>query len=252
MKKQKQVKRVVSKNGQIRFYQDGKRLTDKKAVEILSKQSKERQRRAKESAKELLYYKGKALSKSDSYLLRLALQEKVKDEKRLDKIQRNDGTKFFRTKAELNRLIDQQAKSLKNFFVTENVYLDTKDGKSGKISKRGSMDLGEFLLKGAFSQFKVTLIDDNFQYHRGKVSVMSAIADFELRIMMAVTEADQNMGVHVTFDYRFEVSTTLRTIIIDITPEDPSPMSMVIQDAVDSQQNVITFWKDVTIRIGYS
>jgi hypothetical protein len=252
MKKSKQIKRSVTKSGQIRFYQDGKRLTDKRAVEILSKQTKQRQTRAKESAKELLYYKGKALSKAESYLLSLTLKDKVKDERRIDKLLLNDGTKVIKSKAQLDRLIVQQAKSVKNFFGSENVQGKFKDGYRGRVSKRGSMDVGEFLQKGAFSQFKVVLTDDNFKIIRGKVNVMFALSDFELRVMDAIIQADETKGLQVSFDYKLEVSTTLKSVIINITPQDNTPMFEVFKEAVKNEERTISFYRDVTITIGYS
>ena len=252
MKKQKQVKRIVTKSGQIRFYQDGKRLTDKKAVEILSKKTKQRQQKAKESAKDLLYYKGKALSKAESYLLRLTLKDKVKNENRIDKLRLENGSKVIKTKGQLDRLILQQAQSKKNFFGSENVQGRFKDGYEGKVQKRGSMDVGDFLQKGAFSQFKVVLINEDFKTIRGKISVMSAISDFELKIMDAIIKADENKGVQVAFDYRMEVSTILKKVMIDITPKDNRSMDEIIKEAIGSEERTIDFWRDVTITIGYS
>lgn len=252
MKKQKQVKRVVTKSGQIRFYQDGKRLTDKKAVEILSRQTKARQKRAKESAKELLYYKGKALTKAESFLLKLALKDKVKTENRIDKLKLSDGSKVIKNKGQLDRLILQQARSRKNFFGSENVRGKFKSGYEGKVRERGSMDVGEFLQKGAFSSFKVVLINEDFKTIRGKVSVMKALADFELKIMDSVINADESKGIRVSFDYSIEVSTTMKSVLINLTPKDDAPLEEVMTKAVKEEENTIDFWRDVTIRLGFS
>ena len=69
-KKKQQLKRIVTKRGQVQYYQGGKRVSDKAALQILSKKQKERSQKAKKSASELLYYKGKALPKVESFLLR--------------------------------------------------------------------------------------------------------------------------------------------------------------------------------------
>jgi len=252
--KKKQVKQIRTKSGQIRFYQDGKRISEKKATPLLKKQQSERSARAKKSAKELLYYKGKALTKAESYLLRLSLKDAVAKENRLDKIIKKDGKKFFKTKAELNRLVEQQAKSLKNFFQTENVYGNFKGSefKGEKIEKRGSMDVGEFLLKGAFSQFKVALLTPDSKTIRGKVSVMAYLSQFETYIVDLIVSADPSKGTQVSFDYRMEVSTNLNTIIIHLTSDNPESIEDVIKEAIEEENNVIKYYRDCTINIGYS
>lgn len=250
-KKSKQLKRIVTKKGQIQYYKGGKRVSDAEALKILSTKAKARQKKAKESAKNLLYYKGKALSKAESYLLRLSLKDKVKNERRLDKLTLNDGSKLFKTKSVLDRLIIQQAKSMKNFFATENVRGKFKDGYEGKVDKRGSMDVARYLEEGAFSRFQVVLITADFQRLKGKVSVVNYLTKLEIYLMEIINDADPEKGVQVQFEYRIEVSTTLKLIMIDLSPI-ANNLEEFVRNSVKSGQNIIKFFKDLIIRIGYS
>jgi hypothetical protein len=254
MKKKTQIKQIRTKSGQIRFYQGGKRISEKKATPILKQQQKERIERGKKASKDLFYYKGKALSKAESYLLKIALQDKVKTERRLDKIKYEDGRKVFKTKAELNRLVEQQAKTLKNFFQTENTYANLKSGevKGGRVSKRGSMDVGEFLKEGAFSRFGVTLITPESQVIRGKNSVMEYLYRFETMIVSLIMSIAPEKGTQISFDYRMEVSTNLKKIIIDLTHEETKKIEKVIEEALSRESNSISYYRDVTINMGYS
>lgn len=250
-KKSNQLKRIVTKKGRVQYYQNGKRISDKKALQILSEKAKARQKKAKQSSKELLYYKGKALSKAESYLLRLSLKDKVKNENRLDKLTRSDGQKLFKTKSVLNRLIVQQGQSMKNFFATENVRGKFKDGYEGKVEKRGSMDVARYLNEGAFSRYKVTLQTESFKRITGKVRVVMHLAKLEMLLMELINNADPEKGVQVQFEYRIEVSTTLKLIMIDLSPSQ-TDWDLFIDDAVKSGQNVIKIFRDLIIRIGYS
>jgi hypothetical protein len=254
MKKKTQIKQIRTKSGQIRFYQGGKRISEKKATPILKQQQKERIERGKKASKDLLYYKGKALSKAESYLLKTTLKDAVKNERRLDKIKKADGQKVFKTKAELNRLIEQQAKSLKNFFQSENVYANLKSGevKGGRITKRGSMDVGEFLKEGAFSRFGVTLITPESKIIKGKNSVMMFLYKFETTIVSIIIAIAPEKGTQISFDYRMEISTNLNKIIIDLTHDNKASITEVITEALKTEQNVIKYYKDVTITLGYS
>lgn len=252
--KKKQVKQIRTKSGQIRFYQDGKRISEKKATPLLKQQIQQRSKKAKESSKDILYYKGKPLTKAESYLVSLALKDAIKKERRLDKLVRKDGQKVFKNKAELNRLVRQQADDIKDFFQTENAWANLKSGKvkGDRITKRGSMDVGEFLQKGAFSKYKVTLLTENSQIIQGKVNVMNYLWQFEARIMAMIIDADKNKGTQVTFDYTFEVSTNLKTLIIHLTSDSDISIKEEIKEAVKKDINIIKYFQDVTIRIGYS
>ena len=70
--------------------------------------------------------------------------------------------------------------------------------------------------------------------------------------MDAIIKADENKGVQVAFDYRMEVSTILKKVMIDITPKDNRSMDEIIKEAIESEERTIDFWRDVTITIGYS
>jgi hypothetical protein len=255
MKKRKSqaLKKTVTKSGQVRYYKGGKRLSEKKAFEILKKKTQERQAKAKKSAEGLLYYKGKALTKAESYLLRLSLKDKVKTEKRLDKIQTNDGKKIFRTKQQLNDLIMQQARSMKDFFATENVRGKFKAGYEGKIDKRGSMDVAQFLQDGAFSRYKAVLMTPDYQMIVGKIGVVNYLATLEIMLMALIVEADEEKGVQVQFEYRIEVSTIHQSVFIDLQIiNSERTVNDVIKEAIKDSKSIIKYYRDLTIRIGYS
>lgn len=251
--KKTNIKQTRTKSGQIRFYQNGKRISEKKALPILQKQQKARIERGKKASEGILYYKGKALSKAESYLLSLKIPEKVKTEKRLDKMLKADGTKLFPSKADINRQIIQQGNTLKDFFGTENVYGNFKGGKyTGKVEMKGSVDIAEFLKQGAFSRFKVILYTPDSRVIRGKVSVVSYLSVFELQLMDLIIKADQTKGTKVSFDYSIEVSTNMQSVYIDLQIAEQGTIEEAIDEAVKNEQSTISYYKDLVIRIGYS
>jgi hypothetical protein len=59
-------------------------------------------------------------------------------------------------------------------------------------------------------------------------------------------------GTQISFDYRMEISTNLNKIIIDLTHDNKASITEVITEALKTEQNVIKYYKDVTITLGYS
>ena len=209
------LKRVRTKNNRIYFYLDGKRVSSEVASDFTRKDSAKRSARAKEAAKKLLYYKGKALKKDESFLVR-RVSPKLKTN-RLDD--------FFDSRAAIDRAILQSAPEGFNVPI-ERERGAFKNGYEGRIEKRGVQSLAELFLESGLKDYKVILTVNDFQ-DGGKLRrivgakrVLNYLTKFEVHLINEIRSVDPNLGIKATFKYNVTVSYRMKQIYLDLTDAD--------------------------------
>ena len=246
------LKTKKTKSGRVSYYLDGKRVSSKVASEFRRKDSAKRSARAKESAKQLLYYKGKALPKEESFLLSMQFKDQVdKGERRLDKMKTKDGKKIVKNKASLDRVINQYYKGELDFFKAGQERGRFKSGYEGKIERKGVKDIAFWIQESAFNRFKIILTTPEFQRVTGKVRVLERLMNIEVFLMDVITSVDLEVGVKAEFIYNFDVSMNMKTINIDLSPTTLLYTSD-LQKAVKKKQGSVKLFRDLTIKLSYS
>jgi hypothetical protein len=247
------LKRVRTKQGRTYYYLKGKRVSSKVASDFQRKDSAKRSERAKKSAKELVYYRGKALKKDESFLINLNFKDAIKNQKerRLDKLVDLKGKKLIKNKAELNRIVDEFYKgNIPDFQDSKSTYGRFKSGYEGPVVQEGVKDIAFWLQESAFNNYKVMLFDGS-ETTTGKVSVLNKLAELETKLMEWIVDALPNMGIRASFKYKFEVGFAMKSLYIDITSIYKNT-EKYITDEVRAKASQIKPLKDLTIDLNYS
>lgn len=240
------LKRVRTKNGRTYYYLDGKRVSSKVASDFQRKDSAKRSARAKKSAKELLYYKGRALKKDESAIL-----------KRFSPNLPRKIDKFYKSRAAIDRAILQSApEGILPTYETERGAF--KNGYTGEVTKTGVSALAEFLLNSAFNNYKVILTKPNEDtkgspFVRGSKRVLDYLAKFEIGIVNDIRSIEPSLGVKVTFKYRITISYRMKQLYISLQkPRGQEGTSFKEEFAKGKGTQVPQLYKDLEIKIATS
>jgi hypothetical protein len=248
------LKRVRTKNGRTYYYLNGKRVSSQVASDFQRKDSAKRSARAKKSAEELLYYKGRALPKAESFLLKQQFQKALKDQKenRLDKLKTKDGKRLIKSKAQFDRVLEQLYKQDYSdiFKDAVNQRGKFKSGYEGGVVKEGVKDVAFWLKESAFNRFKVICYVSGGQI-TGKTRVLNYLAEIEIQIMEYITEAIPDAGILAQFFYNFELGMNMRTIYINMAQNVSDVREYVIKN-VRAKEDTLKPYADLTIKIGFS
>lgn len=203
------LKRVRTKNGRIYFYLNGKRVSSEVASEFQRKDSAKRSARAKKAAKKLLYYKGKALKKDESYLVR-QVAPNLKTNK-LDDI--------YKSRAAIDRAIIKAApEGFKQSYSNERGAF--KNGFEGEVERKGVQSLAELFLESGLKDYKVILTKPDLKRTTGAKRVLNYLTNFEVDRINDIRSVDPNLGVKATFKYRVTISYRMKQIYLDLTDRD--------------------------------
>ena len=236
------LKRVRTKNGRTYYYLNGKRVSSEVASDFQRKDSAKRSERAKKSAKELLYYKGRALKKDESAILKKFspnLPRKI--------------DKFYKSRAAIDRAILQSApEGILPTYETERGAF--KNGYTGEVTKTGVSALAEFLLNSAFNNYKVILTKPNgSQFVRGSKRVLDYLAKFEIGIVNDIRSVEPSLGVKVTFKYRITISYRMKQLYISLQKsKGQEGTSFKEEFAKGKGTQVPQLYKDLEIKIATS
>jgi hypothetical protein len=204
------LKRVRTKNNRIYFYLDGKRVSSEVASDFTRKDSAKRSARAKEAAKKLLYYKGKALKKDESFIIK-----QINPNLKTNKVDQ-----FFKSRAEIDRQILKSApKGFELSVVRERGRF--KNGYEGEVERTGVQSLAELFLTSGFKDYKVILRTPDYGTVRGAKRVLNYLVNFEIDRINDIRSVDPNLGVKATFRYRVTVSFRMKQIYLDLSERDP-------------------------------
>lgn len=249
----KALKRIVTKTGQVRFYQGGKQLSSIKAQEILKERQRKRVERAKQSSRDLLYYKGKALSKLESLALKDVLNAKIvrQNEKRLDRLLNNKGELQFPNRNSLNELL---SRTIPLFFNSPtNSYGRFKNGYKGGIENlRGVLTLLDFLRQGEFRRFQWVLTKPNFSRTKDKLEISRFLIRLENELLEIIEGIDPSIGLLTQFVYKVEIGWNMKQLYIDLSEVSNIPYEEQLRDAILNQERFIQLFSRMTIEIGYS
>jgi hypothetical protein len=240
------LKRVRTTNGRTYYYLNGKRVSSKVASDFQRKDSARRSKIAKESAKNLLYYKGRALKKDESAIL-----------KRFSPNLPRNIDEFYKSRAEIQRTILQSApEGIFPIFQTERGAF--KNGYTGEVTKKGVSEVATFLLTSAFNNYKVVLTKPNEDtkgsiFVRGAKRVLDYLAKFEIGIVNDIRSIDSSLGVKVTFDYKMTISYRTKTIFLSLQkPKGQESTSFKKEFAKGKGTQVPQLYRDVEIKIATS
>jgi hypothetical protein len=231
MPAKKQVKRTVATNGEVRYFEGGKRITAKKGklkfvqqnYDILtnpykdkpSLSDKERQtlQRVK-TQKELFRYKGVPIKReiTDFMAARGYIDQKTSP-RDITKIVSPGGNKLFRSYGQFEqayaRLVDQF-----RFTTASSMY--GAAGWRGRTQNQGVVNLFENISILGRDGWKLNVIDLDGKDHRGQVKGMEAIREFEEMITQDLSNKFDNLAA-VSFDYQLEWDFKTKTIIVNLS-----------------------------------
>lgn len=239
MAKNKNIKRIVTKNNQVWYYQDGKRLKEKVGKSRFVKQNKTlpvseytqgelRSLKAIESFNKRYKFNGELIKKVYVELLaKMGFKDAIKN---IDKIKNRDlanlkdkdGNKVFPRGyfEEVLRFIDAEAKTNKKFFE-----FATKKGMPGyrgrdfetfKDTKVQSViDFVELLNSDNFKSWNIEVTDMQGDAHYGRTDSLVAIRDFEIKVGERVKAIASNIAL-IQFNYNFRLDIPNKTILLDL------------------------------------
>jgi hypothetical protein len=239
MAKNKVLKRIVTKTGQVRYYQDGKRLKEKTGKRKFVKENpnlpfKEYTQGELRSLKALQNYqegyKFKGVSVKKIYIELLSKMGFDKSIKKLNKSKNRDLSELKDSKGkkvfpkgyfeEVLRTIDAEAKVNKSFFefATKKGMPDYRgrDYDSFKDNKVESViDFIELLNSDNFKSWKLEVTDMQGDLVTGRTNGLLAIRDFEIEIGDRVKSVAKNIAL-IQFNYNYRLDIKNKTILLDL------------------------------------
>jgi hypothetical protein len=239
MAKNKVIKRIVTKAGQVRYYQDGKRLKEKTGKSKFVKQNQDlsfreytpgelRSLKALKTYQE--GYKFKGISVKKIYIEILNEMGFDKAIKKLNKSKNRDiselkdskGKKVFPKGywSELLKKIDAEAKTNKSFFefvskkgMPEYRGRDFETFKDNKVES--VIDFIELLNSENFKSWKLEVTDMQGDLVTGRTKGLLAVRDFEIEIGDRVKSVAKNIAL-IQFNYNYRLDIKNKTILLDL------------------------------------
>jgi hypothetical protein len=239
MAKNKNIKRIVTKNNQVWYYQDGKRLKEKVGKRKFVKQNNTlpvseytkgelRSLKALKNYQDSYKFNGISIKKIYVELLsKMGFKDAIKN---IDKIKDRDlanlkdkqGNKVFPTGYfdAVLRMIDERAKTDKSFFE-----FATKKGMPGyrgrdfdtfKDNKVQSViDFVELMDSANFKGWSLEVTDMQGDAHYGRTAGLVAIRDFEIEVGERIKAIANNIAL-IQFNYNFRLDVKNKTVLLDL------------------------------------
>ena len=272
MAKNKNIKKVVAKNGEVRYYLNGKRLRNKSGR---TKWVKQNTNLLKENYSDKEFSSLKALQKyNEGYkfngksiqfvyvqlLKKLGVPFTNIKNNDLATIQDETGKPRFKNFVEVLRSIDEQAKKDIKFlqFCAEvglpnfrNRDFDTfNDNRIKNI-----VDLIELLDSKSFKYYTLVVYDIKGNMARGRVDALLKIRDFEIFVGNKIQEIASN-SAFMRFCYNYNLDIPKREILIDLSDINPDKkLQDFFTNKSSNEGNTIFIkdkYKDVEIEINFS
>lgn len=248
MAKKKIIKRIVAKNGEVRYFQDGKRITAKKGARLFIRQNpsaKPLSDREKRSQKALTKYKKawkfKGVAKVQEFYVTLLDLLEVIDK---DNIKDNDlynvfenGKRKFNNFEDLKKEIDNYIKPNKNDTPEQRerkkklFQFCTEKGLPGYRGRdfdtfannrlTNIVDIVELLDTKSFKYYTLIVINENGEKQRGRILALLALRDFEIRVSSQIKKLVSN-SAFIRFCYDYQVDPDEKTITINLTDNKPT------------------------------
>jgi hypothetical protein len=275
------IKRIVTKSGEVRYYQDGKRQTAKSgkrkflrnnpnvpkgSLTDAEKKSLERLEKAKETYKKGWKFKGvaKVPFAYVDILTKLAIidPKKVKDKDLFNVFQ--NGKRRFNNFEDIKKLIDDRAKKEPLVFQWCNeVGLPNYRGRDFETFANNKIqnivDIVDLLNSTAYKRFKFYVIDTQGDLQSGRVLGLLALRDFEIDVGSQLQKLVSN-AAFIRFCYDYTINLEKKEIQIDLTDLHPDGYYKSLEWYVDNAQGtgakeqlvINDKYKDVEIIIDFS
>jgi hypothetical protein len=246
MAKKSLIKRIVAKNGEVRYYQNGKRITAKKGARTFIRQNpsakplSDREKRSQKALKN--YQKGwkfKGQSIQDYYvtildILKVINKNDIKDNDLFNVFE--NGKRKFKDFAELKKFIakkttpddkdtpeEREAKKNLFKFCTEKGLpgyrgRDFESFANNRLTN--IVDIVDLLNTKTFKYYTFIVIDENGEPKRGRILALLALRDFEIRVASELQRMVPN-SAFIRFCYDYKVEPEIKTITINLTDNKP-------------------------------
>jgi len=239
MAKNKVLKRIVTKGGQVRYYSDGKRLKDKTGKSKFVKENPSlpkpeytkgelRSLQALKTYNNRYKFQGEFVKKI--YIELLSKSGFDKAIKKLNKSKNRDLSQLKDSKGkkvfpkgnwdEVLRTIDAEAKTNKAFFefASKKGMPDYRgrDFDSFKDNKVASViDFIELLKSNNFKSYDLEVTDMQGDAVYGRTAGLLAVRDFEIEVGNRVKQIANNIAL-IQFNYNFRLDIPNKTILLDL------------------------------------
>jgi hypothetical protein len=267
MAKNKNIKRIVTKAGQVRYYSDGKRLKDKNGKRAFVKQNSTlpeqeytpgelRSAKALKTYQEGYKFKGVSIKKIYVELLaKMGFKDAIKNidklkDRDLSNLKDKDGNKVFPRGyfEEVLRMIDEEAKTNKSFFE-----FATKKGMPGYRERdfdtfkdnrvQSVIDFIELLNSETYKSYRLEVTDMQGDLVVGRVKGLLAIRDFEIEVGDRVKSVAKNIAL-IQFNYNYRLDIKNKTILLDLREKTGSQYETLEQQVARLQNSNSTNSKD--------
>lgn len=272
MAKNKTLKRIITKTGEIRYYQGPKRLKNKAGQRKWVKanttapaqfftKAEQRSLQALKRYNDAWKFNGIQIQPIYIELLK-KLQVPISKAKNKDLATLIDkkGNKVFNNFVDVIRMIDAKAKSDKKFlqFCTE-VGLPNYRKRDYQTFKdntiRSIVDFIDLLNTESLKNYTLVVIDPQGDEHRGRVKAVLALRDFEIMVGEAMQEVAKN-SAFMRFCYDYTLDIKKREIMVDLTDrKEQKDLQDYVTDEDSKQGDFISIsdkYKDVDIEIQFS
>lgn len=226
-RKSNQLKVKIAKNNVLYYYLKGKRIKSAEGQKIQAEQFEKRSKAAKKAAANTYKYEGRPIPRIYAVLLQKLFPKgdflKTMD---LSKWNKPDGTPLFKRYSDIQKNIDNASKKDSDIFklLTEMGYFKDKEGRTALI------DICEIIQQKEYDKFKFILIDADGDEVRGRVSVCTAIRDFEVDVTTDIKDALGMNVVKTYFDYSPNYDFTKKIFRLDLQDQDPDiSVSEIVQ-----------------------
>jgi hypothetical protein len=271
------IKRIVAKNGEVRYYQNGKRITAKKGASKFIKQNptakplSDREKRSQKALKN--YQKGWKFKGNSIQQVYVELLEKfgVISTKNipnndLSTLKTATGKPLFNSFEEIKKFIDDKAKRdpLAFQFCVEKGLPNYRGRDFDSFANNkltNIVDIVDLLDSQSYKNYTLSVIDESGDEQRGRVKGLLALRDFEIRVGSQIQKLVPN-SAFMRFCYDYKVDFKNRTITIDLTDLKPgdSKNEKNIEDYVNESQGtgakqklfIDDKYQDVEIEIDFS
>ncbi len=275
MAKRKTIKRVVTKSGEVRYFANGKRVSNKSGKRRFIKQNpnvsyssltegEKRSLKASKTAKK--NWKFKNLARVQYAYVKILSDLGVIDEKG---IPNNDlyyafdakGKRLFNNFEDIAKYIDERAKKNPLVFQWCNERgLPNYRGRTyeGFANDRltSIVDIVDLLDSKAYLKYKFLVIDENGIEHSGRVLGLLALRDFEIRAGATIQSLVSN-SAYMRFCYNYSVNFKEKTITISLKDKKPNKdIEKYVDEAEGTGAKQKLFiedkYEDVEIEIDFS
>ena len=265
------IKRIVTKSGQVRYYANGKRLKERIGRKKYVKQNpdlplNQLTESEKKSAKGLKRYNdswkfnGRQIQPIYIEVLRqLGVPFGKAKNKDIATIKDENGEILYKRWYTVLRAIAEKAKKSKEFlrFLVEKGlpnyrgrdYETFKDNRVKNIT-----DLSDLLDAEVFKNYTLVVTDEQGDEHRGRVKGLLAVRDFEINVGEDIMKLSSN-SAFMNFEYSYTLNITQRELRINLQKTNKyKELSDYLTRAYDPKESIDVndLWENVDLEIMFS